>query len=378
MAQVGSSASQAADENELRSLLGLGSQSPRHNKPSPGPYQKPQQQSSSYATYSPASQQASLAQSQRPQQYQPVIEPLAPRPQKLAQFDSLGYENLIPPPTFTQQSSQHSQGIHQQMQPQHLPPPPHFIQHHHQSQQQQQPHQRQSTLPTASQQHFVSAPLMPSVLLNKNQTSQASPPTQPRTAVASQPQTSSSYSGQQYGPSHQAPQYSPTSSGFQKYGPPPVLRVKSPLSQSHTYGYASSDYSSSDPRVGAQSIPPPPVPPVESRPAHTQQQPQQQQQQQAPRRASGDRVQQALSPRGSPQSRGDQALSVNKAMDVLSEALQKIPLSQSQGAVSAGGSYNHVTPVSRQLFRDYLSTCLQVSTLLRPTGILKCDLTVSI
>lgn len=359
---MGSSTSQAADENELRSLLGLGSQSPSYNKISPAPYhQQPQQLSSTYGTYSPVwQQQASLAksQNQRPQQHQPAIEPLAPRPQKLAQFDSLDYEGLVPPPTFTHQSSQQAQGTHHQMQPQHPPPPPHFTHHHHHQpppNQQQHSYQRQAPASaTSQQQQFVSAPLMPSVLLNKNQTSGASPPVQPR-GTAPQPQTSSSYGGQSYG-SHQVPQYSPTSSGFQKYGPPPVLRVKSPLSQSHTYGYASSEYSSSDPRVGAQSIPPPPVPPVESRPPHAQQQ------QQVPRRSSGDRVQQALSPRVSPQGKQDQALSVNKAMDILTDTLQKTSLYQSQGpAAPSASSYNHSAPVTRQLFRDYLSTCLQVS-----------------
>lgn len=361
MAQAVGNTSQSADEDALRNLLGLGSGSPRLNKPSPGPYNQSQQRGSPRANYPASNQEPNLSQSQRPRQpqqqpvQQPVIEPLAPRPQKMAQFDSLAYEAPVQQPAPSNNPQGHS--LQYKMQPQHPPPPPHLVQHHHQHHQQQQHRQPPAPAPAQSQQQFVSAPLMPSVLLNKNQSSQPSPPSQARTVATYQSQPSSSHGGQQYG-AQQIPQYSPSNPSIQKYGPPPVLRVKSPLSQSHTYGYASSDYSNSnsDVRFGAQSIPPPPVPPVESRPPHLQQTQQQPQQQQAPRQGSGGHIQQAISPRASPQD-----LSPRQAMDVLNETLKKTSFYQSQGPSATPGTYNRSAPVDRQTFRDYLATCLQVS-----------------
>ncbi|KAK9895136.1 hypothetical protein P389DRAFT_89061 [Cystobasidium minutum MCA 4210] len=344
-----------SDEDALRNLLGLGSVSPRHqSKPSPGPYHQQLQPSPQQRSTPPVSSHY-LSQSQRPQQSsQTILEPLAPRPQKLAQFDSVEYE----PPIQQQQQPPYQQqpymagpppmapmhGMSYEHQPTHPPPPPHLAPHHPSHDQHQQP-QRQAPMPNPT---FNSAPLMPSVLLNKKPTGQQPspqhqqrvlPPPQQQHQQHPAPSFNQPYSHQQQ--PAQAPQYSPTNPSFSKYGPPPVLRVKSPLRQSQTFSYASSDYSNSDTRFGAQSIQPPPVPPVESRPAQMQQQPQ--------RQNSGERVQQALSPRSSPQ-RQEHPLSATHVMDVLSDTLQKTQIYQSTGS----SHFDRLGPLNKEDFRRQL------------------------
>lgn len=212
------------------------------------------------------------------------------------------------------------------------PPPP------SQQQQQQQPYRpapipdasfggpRQAA-PAQSNHHFVSAPLMPSVILNKARTGSS------QTAAASSSGSSSS------GTAPISPQYQ---HGYAQPAPilqraqsPPVLRAKSPLRQSYTY------------RMGAESIPPPPVPPVESRPIHPHQS---SSRDASPNRLTANEPAMAAAPQA--------GTSSPSALDLLNEQLKKTSLYQPPQPHQA---YS-VQPVilDRYAFRTQVMHLLQV------------------
>lgn len=213
---------------------------------------------------------------------------------------------------------------------------------------------------------------MPSVILNKGgrSGSQVSPHAQQRTLPQQSqiqqpygaPIYATQYANQPPAQQHQ-PQYSPSNSNFQgpmSPPPPPILRVKSPLRQSTTY-YSSSEYSGSEPRFGAQSIPPPPVP-VESRPnqniVNTGQQ----------RRNSGERGV-AFSPRASPQRAQGQANPSPGTVDVLSDTLKRTGLYPAAPVRAAPGTAPQPIPIDRQAFRQHIFALIQVGPLSRGLSI---------
>lgn len=178
------------------------------------------------------------------------------------------------------------------------PPPPSF------SQRQPQypaPSAAQRPVPTSQQQslpaNFNSAPLMPSVILNKNRS--ASSATKSPSAALSPAQRS------------------------QNGLPSPVA----------SYAQLA--------RAGAQSIPPPPVPPVESRPAESQA---------LAQSTSQDSFDKALA---SPPQSVTVPLTANVAMDALNETLKRSHLYQKKDSYAS-------TPVDRQTFRSQLVGLLQV------------------
>lgn len=287
-----------ADEDALRSLLGLSSA-------------MNQQELSGRQTPPHLSQIPQFPPSQPPAQiFNRNFEPphIAPQPQRVHQFpnyDSPEIERRMLPEQL-QQPRQMPMGYgppqggpmyQQPQQPQYSsfspphPPEPSFGQ--------RQPAPRAA--PAQAKSNFVSAPLMPSVLLNKNRSfgasakspnSALSPPQQPQNGL---PSPNSSYS-------HLSPQA----------------------------------------RLGAQSIPPPPVPPVESRPVESQA---------LAQSTSQSSFDQALK---SPEKAAPRPLESSTGIAILDEALKRSHLYQKP-------SNPNQPPLDRQAFRGQLVGLMQVS-----------------